>query len=118
MRVQFKRVFYCDFCRKHGLRADAMLRHEGHCTLNPARECGFRDVSEHVLDVPELAAQVAERGSLTEGDISWLETQAHGCPSCMLAAVRQSGLGYENTKLFDYREQVATLFENMDRQYA
>lgn len=108
MKTKFTRVFYCDHCKKHGLRVDAMERHELHCTLNPERECGWvRQFSDHKpADVVTLAAQLAERETLTEGDLSWLESQTQGCPACMLAALRQSKLGSQQTQIFDYQKQI------------
>ena len=41
MRVQLKKVYYCDFCKKKGMSAASMSKHEKHCTLNPSRQCGL-----------------------------------------------------------------------------
>jgi len=35
--TKIRKVYYCEFCRKHGLRM--ISTHEKHCTLNPKREC-------------------------------------------------------------------------------
>ena len=39
MRTVLKKVYYCDFCKKKGLSASSISKHEKHCTLNPKREC-------------------------------------------------------------------------------
>ncbi|MCK5346673.1 MAG: hypothetical protein KAR20_24855, partial [Candidatus Heimdallarchaeota archaeon] len=41
MRVVKKNVYYCDFCKKKGLRS--LKIHEKHCTANPDRECRLCD---------------------------------------------------------------------------
>ena len=41
MKTLLKKVYYCDFCKKKGMSASAMSKHEKHCTLNPTRECGL-----------------------------------------------------------------------------
>lgn len=34
-----KKVYYCDFCKKKGMSAASMSKHEKHCTLNSNRQC-------------------------------------------------------------------------------
>jgi hypothetical protein len=41
MTINEKKVYYCDFCKKHGLSSYWMREHEKHCTLNPDRRCGM-----------------------------------------------------------------------------
>ena len=118
MKTLTKNVYYCDFCRKHGLSRPAMEKHERHCTMNPQRTCRWTiDADEGHADV-SLAYVVAElqrRAPLELEDIDWLRKTLtdtdEGCPACMLAALRQSGLDYHLTprgaRLFDYDAEVA-----------
>jgi hypothetical protein len=67
MKVKIKKVYYCDFCRKHSLRS--LVKHEEHCTANPNRKCGLckkNGVPTEVLDAGE-------------------------CPLCTFSMLRQSG---------------------------
>lgn len=124
MRATTKTVYYCDHCRKHGLSRVAMEKHERVCTLNPERICRWRidghsDGSKVIAIVPlatELAARAAatERGMLAQEDIAWLRDEVDGCPACMLAALRQSGLaGFHwdahGDLIFDYTVEVERL---------
>jgi hypothetical protein len=86
-----KRVwrYYCDFCKKSGCSAGHMRAHEAACTANPERACGMcRREGASTLVRPLIDA-------LGAGDTSGVErlrAAAEGCPACMLAAIRQSGL--------------------------
>jgi hypothetical protein len=35
MKTKIKEVYYCEFCKKHGLLKHAMIRHESMCWGNP-----------------------------------------------------------------------------------
>jgi hypothetical protein len=60
----------------------------------------------------ELALALQAKERLTAADIQELRDSTDGCPACMLAALRQSGLDYhhdaEYKVLFDYREEIKT----------
>ena len=43
MKIITKKVYYCDFCKKHGLSSGHLQQHEKHCTNNPKRICGVCD---------------------------------------------------------------------------
>jgi hypothetical protein len=36
MKIQVKKVYYCEFCNKHSLSAGSLSRHEKYCKNNPA----------------------------------------------------------------------------------
>lgn len=38
MKTRTKKVFYCDFCKKHGLNKSQMDYHESICSKNPTNE--------------------------------------------------------------------------------
>jgi len=116
VRVVTKNVFYCDHCRKHGLSRYAMENHERKCTLNPKRACLWG--GSHVPDTARWATEITDRSPITEEDIAWLRTETDGCPPCMLAALRQSGIAdyhYDITnsqRIFDYDEEIAAYRKN------
>jgi hypothetical protein len=104
VKVVEKKVYYCDFCKKHRLSRVAMEKHERHCTRNPERICRWMR-----LDDPPSARMFAEvptghhhkmrRGlprwirlfaPLDSTGVDRLREHARGCPACMLSAVRLS----------------------------
>jgi hypothetical protein len=121
-----KTVYYCEHCKKHGLMRNMMERHERHCTLNPDRVCRWRfdyHSDDHpVLDLPALVADLRTRSVAPPGgrdpdyrlivpaDVEWLRGEVDGCPACMLAVFRQSGIEYHHgpdyANLWDYGEEV------------
>ncbi len=130
MRTVQKNVYYCGFCKKHGLSRHAMEGHERRCTLNPDRVCRWRiEGDPRQYDFRALAAALRNRSSdegfsvrhLVQADIDWLHDEVEGCPACMLAALRQSGVEYGWTRgggrLFDYDAEVAR-FRAEERDYA
>lgn len=128
-----KAVHYCEFCRKHGLSRHAMEAHERRCTLNPVRVCRWA-IDGHsngaaVIDIAPLAEWLRARATphplsadpesdehtyLTQEDIDLLHDEVSGCPACMLAALRQSGVdewhhAYQGGSIFDYAAQVEAI---------
>lgn len=130
MRETQKTVYYCDFCKKHGLSRTAMEKHEAICTLNPVRLCRWRidghSDGKRLVEIVPLAEELRrrcvshplsadpespERTYLTKDDIEWLHDEVAGCPACQLAALRQSGveewhLDYEGETIFSYEGAV------------
>jgi len=35
MKTELKKVYYCEFCKKHGLSASSISRHEKYCKMRP-----------------------------------------------------------------------------------
>lgn len=82
--------YYCDYCKKSGCSAGHMKKHELHCTMNPNRQCGHCEAAnETQSSISDLIIALG-KGSLEEMDN--LRNVAHNCPTCILAAIRQSGL--------------------------
>lgn len=90
MRREKKWVYYCDFCKKRGLRS--LKTHEAHCTLNPKRSCRL---CKDKLDYPALVDKLkftTEEGewpgnhySVKSADLMNL---AGNCPICALTILR------------------------------
>lgn len=92
MNVKVKKVYYCDFCKKHSLRS--LEKHERGCTANPDRECGWHPDSDKLSGTAgEMRPIVEWASSLTEVSVDVLDElreRTDGCPACMLNVVRLS----------------------------
>lgn len=87
MRSVQRWLHYCDFCRRRLMSKPAMMKHEAHCGLNPARKCrvcSMIDVEQ--VPMPTLIA------ALTANGFAALRKEASNCPACILAAIRQATL--------------------------
>lgn len=113
--------YYCDFCKKCGGSAGHMKRHETGCTMNPERQCGlcrlqgvgaFKALGDlrAVFDGmprPEMGDPDPD-GFRDEirARIARLRLEAGGCPACIFAALRQSGMiCYTDKQDFDFRKE-------------
>jgi hypothetical protein len=126
VRAVQKTVYYCGHCGKHGLSRPAMEKHERVCTLNPERVCRWKIDDHGYVEVAAVAAELRERASsyplspdpeseertyLAKDDVEWLRDEVDGCPACMLAAMRQSGVDDYHTdrrgaEIFNYQAEV------------
>ena len=80
--------YYCEFCKKANCSGASMSRHEKSCTANPNRYCGM---CKNTIPVERF---IKALGSGDEKGLDRLRDETEGCPACMLAAIRQSGLQY------------------------
>jgi hypothetical protein len=99
-----KPVYYCEFCKRHRLTAQAIEKHEPRCIYNPLRNaCGWhRDIRP---SAPRDFALVFK----DDPDVEWLRKEMDGCPACMLAVIVQArGLGLSDAEAwdFDYKAEV------------
>lgn len=107
-----------------------MELHEEICTLNPERVCRWLGDDHAKVDLARLVAHLRlvvanesdphrQTGHLNDEDIEWLRGEVDGCPACMLAALRQSGLDYHydgrGDNLWDYQEEVKRFREEERR---
>ena len=101
--------YYCEFCRKGGQVKHCIQKHENGCTANPNRACGMcLHAGLTQRPMAELTKPVAEG----KWGIEELHKATEGCPACMLAAIRQSGINkdasYEEPGLwFDFKAAAA-----------
>jgi len=97
--------YTCDHCGKNGYSASHMAQHEKACTKNPDRICRMCEangegqeklsVMTEVLSVCRgLDPNNEQHGATIKGAVDDLRELAHGCPACMLAAIRQSAILY------------------------
>ena len=114
--------YWCDFCKKSGASGYHMGRHEKHCTANPGRECRVCKFARGDDSRTDLAAAVQ---LLQGGD--WeaarplppaLREATGGCPACILAALRQALVPVGAASDFDYKAEMASLWNdvNADRE--
>ena len=130
--------FYCDFCKKANCSSFSISKHERGCTANPERQCGVcRIIAKSNGDKPpaglaELITMLPEIDDneifnmMTEGTKSgtraWsvlekLREAAHGCPACILAAIRQSPTMSIGSYLgFDFKAEMKAFWEEYNAE--
>jgi hypothetical protein len=106
MNIKTKKVYYCEFCKKHGLRRDSIEQHERYCTANPKRECRMCEDVDPDIDFeitgkkePGWASDYVVK-SIVVGD---------ECPACILAFIRRNKIDVVKTKdgkEWNYKEAV------------
>lgn len=139
MRVKKVNRYWCDHCKRAGLSALHMRKHERSCTLNPARECRMCEIAggEHT-PIAELIALLPDaapvRMLMTDHDDYWeaqrqfavalkaalpaLRTAAGDCPACIMAALRQAGIPVPLAEDFNFTAECKALFEARNRELA
>lgn len=104
MKTVERKVYYCEFCKRHRLTKDSIEKHEPRCIYNPQRSvCGW-----HKDDEPEAPSTYVS-DFVDDPDVDRLRKETDGCPACMLAVIVQSrgaGLGDEDAWDFDYKAEV------------
>ena len=93
MRIRHVIRYYCEFCPRGYFKKPSAERHEKGCTANPNRVCGLCEYA-----VPPLKQEPMDK---LVACLSWdkddygmddLRKLSEGCPGCILAAIRQSGM--------------------------
>lgn len=119
--------YACDFCGKKSLSSGHMKTHEKHCTANPNRECRMcKHFCGDGYSVAGLSALLDANAPPDYGLLA-LREKTDGCPMCMLAAIRQSGICKWDTAKnphpvldlpFNFRKEVADFWaeENAQRE--
>lgn len=83
--------YYCDFCGKAGGAGGHIARHEKGCTANPNRECGLhKRIGEPQPPLADLIGALESGGEDWAAGLSALIDASGECPTCILAALRQS----------------------------
>jgi len=135
MKAVKKYVYYCDFCKKKGLRKDAIIRHEWHCTMNPKRWCRLcentTDMSEDIqMFKSRFEISISKSNhiySFQEGfpKIKWigepitmeeLRIKYDNCPACILSILRQTQVNqYDINFEFEYEKESKEYFDSKNR---
>lgn len=102
MRTAMRPRYYCDFCKKASGSPSHMKRHEKGCTNRRDRVCGMCRTDGH----EEVQTALDELIPFAlAGDIGGLRGAAHGCPACMLAAIRHAPYPVITTEYGSYQER-------------
>jgi hypothetical protein len=140
MRTKKVNRYWCDFCNKAGLQSRAIVKHEAHCTLNPARDCrvcglmggsvkvGVERMAGLVAILPgyveyngdgwgnPTAEYVAFCKALPEA-IPALRAATNNCPACIMAALRQAKIPVPMVGEFDFKAEMQTVLADNARVY-
>ena len=108
MKSKWVQQWSCGFCKKRGLSASSMSKHEKHCSNNPNRECrmcGHLGLNQQPMDkLKAVLKRIANRhpddyaanfdncDRFIEPCLQALRELTGGCPICMISALRQSGV--------------------------
>lgn len=140
MRTKKVNRYWCDFCNKAGLSADAMAKHEAHCTMNPDRNCrvctlinggytvGRERMAELVALLPDSTAYNTGDGIYFGNDnddgneayklaravaavLPKLREEVEDCPACILAALRQAKIPVPMVEGFDFKAEMRGVFD-------
>ena len=132
MKTKIKNVYYCDYCKKKGLCASVMVKHEKHCTSNPKRKCRMCKEDHDYIQIAEklkarykiiTTAGVEEMQSqkvVWIGDsitIDEIRISVDYCPACMLTVMKLAGLCdyiFYDTLYFDYKKEVADWWKEIN----
>jgi len=143
MLIKIKKVYYCEYCKKHFLRP--MKVHELHCTMNPNRTCRLCGRTESLtllinkwrkinkeLEI-DKKKEIIKDDFGTSGipaDIcSRLEKRIHFskiqkdleflCPLCTFSIIRQVGLNrFPFDTKFDFEKELKEWWENKNAEQA
>jgi len=109
MKTKVKKVYYCDYCKKHGLKGPTILFHEKHCTGNVKRDCrlcgrknGIEDIVDGYLDMKEHKIDIVE-----------LMDSVNNCPACTLAVIRGAKLININ---FNYETEIKKWWDDKNEE--
>ena len=125
MRVELRKRYYCDHCKKAGGSSGHMKRHEAGCTANPARVCGVcRIAGLESAPLPELLALARSKaiwrshhedgpawGELSAEAFKAIEDAAGGCPACILATFRQTNISHSE---FQFKPAMEEIWKNVN----
>ncbi len=132
MKTIKKNVYYCDFCKKKGLSASAMTKHEKHCTGNLDRECrmcGFlpdyrkiiATITPFVEDVPEPEHPFGDAATAAlDRAVAEVMDKVEGCPACCLTILRATThlLPPLASFQFKYKDEVEAWWEERNDENA
>ena len=119
MKFKTKKVYYCDFCKKHGLSSYWIQKHEKHCTLNPNRECRMcnaKKLDKNYIKKANLILKDLLRHKKNDGirgdHVANFNTRLKKeileelvCPICTLAIYRQSNKELLHWVEWDFKKE-------------
>lgn len=109
MKIKNKKVYYCDFCKKHSLSAPSISKHEKHCIKNLDRVCRLCEYSnstpldkttklkiiekiKSLMSCPqkpncEISATEIKQPDIKEVIHIASESGWESCPNCLLSII-------------------------------
>ena len=124
MRHKLKKVYYCDFCKKHGLMAHWIKQHEKYCTANPKRECRMcgnndgieKEHTDFIKKHFKILMSWKGKDGCTDGGILGTHlgefenkvkelVKLIECPACILAVLRHN-IEWLHHSHYSYKEEV------------
>ena len=116
MITKIKKVYYCEYCKKHFLKK---TNHEKHCTLNPNRECrlcGRAESLELLIKKYKKQCELKEFDDFHYGrtvkvikqpKLEDIWDNVEGCPNCALTILRCLSLTVPPFDMdFDYEKEL------------
>lgn len=121
MKTKIKKVYYCDFCKKHSLRP--LADHEKYCTANPNRWCRVCDNAEYesLLELIEQfkskMTQHEETGGVSCPQAPEILDAVGGCPACALTIIRCTGMHrFPFSTGFKYQEEMKKWWDIVNKE--
>jgi len=102
---------YCEFCHRGSFKKPTMAKHERGCGLNPNRICGLCEYAELQQVSP---AQLVKSFEDSGWSLDSLRKEAHNCPGCILATIRQSKINEANPEeaiWFDFKKELEEFWQ-------
>ena len=132
MIVKVKKVYYCEHCRKKGLSASSLSKHEKYCTGNLNRKCrmceeaGSNNSNYNYKElIEEFQKQVNIQKYETEYGISYnvirlpkandILDSVDGCPACALTIIRHLDTQYQSID-FNYSQAVESFWSDINQR--
>ena len=130
MKILTKKVYYCDFCKKHALRS--LKQHEKYCTGNLNRECRIcsrkpdarptlkvlvRYFKKQIYIPPKSESGGIPADQIKTPKIEDIMDRVDNCPACALTIIRALKLqNYPFDIRFDYKKEVETWWAEKNRK--
>lgn len=114
--------YNCEFCNKKKYSASAMRKHESSCTANPnraCRMCRLNELEQKPIEDLKRALDVTRE----DFGMAQLRDVADGCPCCILAAIRQTGIAKwggdpddpARDMKFDFKAEMKSMLEEFNQ---
>lgn len=137
MKVKDKKVYYCEFCKKHGLSASSMSKHEKHCIKNLDRVCRLCEYGKWTSITKENKIKIIDKikslmfypqncemgipaEQIKQPNIKEIQEIAteygwDGCPNCLFSIIVFTGIQNFPYQLdWDYKKELASVWEDIN----
>lgn len=138
VKTRVVKQYCCEFCRKRGLSASHMAKHESSCTLNPNRVCRVckmdwggertqKPITELMALLPDPKdykhygelivfdkATGESFGKVVNSHLTELRQATGNCPACIMAALRQKGIPVPVATDFDFTTEMKAIWDDIN----